>query len=406
MRIKSFHLTRSPFGGSGSYAIRLVDSLRNAGSPGEVLFLEPQHFTQNSNSKTEGLAILYNRLSRSFLGRVSAAPYHSLLLTRTAFQWNFSPDELVHFHGINGALGPLYLWNSLAKSTPVFWTIHDMWPLTGGCLVYRGCDHFQGRCHGCPALKPPFGFLAAVDLQIKKRLCKERRIQPIANSSWTALKISESAVFQGLKEIPVVHPILSEAFSPVDENIERGAQKKRQFKVALGARSVTDEFKGIPQFLDALAARPALASKVQIAIFGDGALRIPSGLVVEQLGKIEGEQEMARLYQSVDCFISPSRMETFGMAIAEAQACGCRVLAFDVGGVRDAFHPEAGALIRDGNWRNLLDALENEVERGSQFQFSRIKVATEISSKFSQEKIAGQQLAIYERHLQRCLQTK
>jgi glycosyltransferase involved in cell wall biosynthesis len=99
-------------------------------------------------------------------------------------------------------------------------------------------------------------------------------------------------------------------------------------------------------------------------------------------------------------------METFGMTIAEAQACGCRVIAFDVGGVGDAFHPEAGALIRDGNWLDLLDALEREVDQGEQFQVSRMKVAAEICSKFSQESIAEQQLAIYERQLQRQLQTK
>ena len=291
--------------------------------------------------------------------------------------------------------------NFIPKEYKVFWTIHDMWPLTGGCLVYRGCDHFQGRCQGCPALKPPFGFLAAVDLQIKRRLCKERRIQPIANSSWTARKIAESAVFKDVEEIPVVHPILSKEFSTADNALSGGSSKNARFKIALGARSITDEFKGIPQFLEALAARPALAAKVEVVIFGDGILRIPSALVVDQVGKIEGEQEMARLYQGVDCFISPSRMETFGMAIAEAQACGCRVLAFDVGGVGDAFHPEAGALVRDGDWEAMLEAMENEVEQADVFSGARSRVSREIRAKFSPEKIAGQQLAIYERHFQK-----
>jgi glycosyltransferase involved in cell wall biosynthesis len=398
--VKHIHFTRSPFGGSGAYALRLVDSLKNAGSPGEVFFLEAQDTADKIGTKTGRFTVFYNRLSRSFLGRASAAPYHSLLLTRSAVKWNFSSDALLHFHGINGALGLLQLRNSLAKSTPVFWTIHDMWPLTGGCLVYRGCDHFQGACQACPALKNPFRFLAMLDLQIKRGLFKGSRVQPIANSSWTAHKISESAVFQDVEEIPVVHPILSHEFSIADNAYSMESSINARFKIALGARSVTDEFKGIPQFLDALAARPALASKVEIVIFGDGTLRIPSGLVVDQVGKIEGEREIARLYQAVDCFISPSRMETFGMAIAEAQACGCRVLAFDVGGVVDAFHTEAGALVRDGDWGAMLEALENEVEQADVFSEARSRVSREIRVKFSPEKIAGQQLAIYKRHFQ------
>lgn len=394
--LRHIHLTRSPFGGSGAYALRLVDGLRKAGSPGEVIFLEAEHGGKISKSSS-----VINRLGRSFLGRVSIVPFHSLVLTKTLFEHDFGAIKLIHFHGINGVLGVQYVRNILSEPLPVFWTIHDMWPLTGGCLVYRGCDHFQGHCQGCPALKTPFGFLAMLDLQIKKRLCKEGRIQPIANSSWTACKIAESAVFQDVEEIPVVHPILSHEFSITDNAYSMGSSKNARFKVALGARSVTDEFKGIPQFLDALAARPALASKVEIVIFGDGTLRIPGGLVVDQVGKIEGEREMARLYQAVDCFISPSRMETFGMAIAEAQACGCRVLAFDVGGVGDAFHPEAGAMVRDGDWEAMLEALENEVEQVDVFLEARSRVSWEIRAKFSPEKIAGQQLAIYERHFQK-----
>jgi len=252
----------------------------------------------------------------------------------------------------------------------------------------------------------PFRFLAMLDLFIKRDLCKGGRVQPIANSSWTARKIAESAIFRNLEDIPVVHPILSQEFFPEEEISGEGEKIKSRFKIALGARSVTDEFKGIPQFLDALAARPALAAKVEVVIFGDGILRIPAGLVVEQLGKIDGDRAMAQVYRGVDCFVSPSRMETFGMAIAEAQACGCRVLAFDVGGVGDAFHPEAGALVRDGDWGALLDALDNEVERAGISLGIRSRVAREIRGKFSPEKIAGQQLAIYERHFQKQSQTK
>lgn len=367
----------------------------------EVFFLEAQHLAQISNPKPGQFPYSYNRLIRSFLGRVSVAPYHSLLLTRSAIPLDFSPKKLLHFHGINGVVGAQFFRNIIAKSSPIFWTIHDMWPLTGGCLVYRGCDHFQSNCKACPALKSPFRSLAMLDLQIKKALCKGRRIQPIANSSWTARKIAESAVFRHIEDIPVVHPILQQEFSPADENSGHGAPQKSRFTIALGARSVTDEFKGIPQFLDALAARPTLAAKVEVVIFGDGMLRIPSGLVVEQFGKIDGDRAMARLYRGVDCFVSPSRMETFGMAIAEAQACGCRVLAFDVGGVGDAFHPEAGALVRDGDWGAMLEALENEVEQADDSLEARSRVSQEIRWKFSPEKIAGQQIAIYERHFQK-----
>jgi len=66
-------------------------------------------------------------------------------------------------------------------------------------------------------------------------------------------------------------------------------------------------------------------------------------------------------------FVSPSAMETFGMALAEAQACGTPVAAFDVGGVRDAVSEECSEyLVANGDMEGLLNALGAVAEKKSQ----------------------------------------
>jgi glycosyltransferase involved in cell wall biosynthesis len=60
-------------------------------------------------------------------------------------------------------------------------------------------------------------------------------------------------------------------------------------------------------------------------------------------------------------------MESFGMALAEAQACGTPVVAFDVGGVSDAVSDEcAEYLVPVGDFESLLNALGKVLKKSSQ----------------------------------------
>ena len=121
---------------------------------------------------------------------------------------------------------------------------------------------------------------------------------------------------------------------------------------------VTDRYKGIPEFLAALA-RPELAEQFVVLLFGEGELELPANLDVRALGRLNSAEEIAQVYYASDVFVSPSAMETFGMALAEAQACGTPVAAFDVGGVRDAVSAEcAEYLVANGDMEGLLNAVE------------------------------------------------
>ena len=55
------------------------------------------------------------------------------------------------------------------------------------------------------------------------------------------------------------------------------------------------------------------------------------------------------------------------MALAEAQACGTPVVAFDVGGVSDAVSDEcAEYLVPEGDFESLLNVLGKVLEKSSQ----------------------------------------
>ena len=62
--------------------------------------------------------------------------------------------DLIHFHWINEgflSLNSIYQLSNLNK--PVIWTLHDMWPFTGGCHYANDCNNYQIMCNNCPYLR-------------------------------------------------------------------------------------------------------------------------------------------------------------------------------------------------------------------------------------------------------------
>jgi glycosyltransferase involved in cell wall biosynthesis len=68
---------------------------------------------------------------------------------------------------------------------------------------------------------------------------------------------------------------------------------------------------------------------------------------VHFLGKLVGE-DLAAAYRSADCFVFPSKTDTFGLVVIEALACGTPVAAYPVQGPVDILGPDGrgtGALL-------------------------------------------------------------
>lgn len=115
---------------------------------------------------------------------------------------------------------------------------------------------------------------------------------------------------------------------------------------------------------------------------------------VEFTGALDRKQVIQEM-QSCDCFVLPSRYETFGVVYIEAMACGKPVIAVANGGPDDFVKPFNGLLIKPGA-EELVQAVYEMIEhltRGNYYQEE--KISNYIKSKFSYEAIAEQLEAIY-----------
>jgi glycosyltransferase involved in cell wall biosynthesis len=365
LNVKIWHLTRTISGGAGQYALRLSNALRAAGAASTVLVAE--------GPVTDGIALLQRldspvrrfaaRGFRSFSHRIALDAYHSLRgPERYAAPQPVQPGDIVQLHGMTGWIGVAGLRRLIPSGAKVFWTAHDVWLLSGGCVVYRGCDRFRQNCSACPILRAPWKGIARRELKMKQKFRDRFQVQPIANSRWMADRLRESSVFGRSENIPIIPPIVDAAYLADDISDLRAELKIPAARpvISLGARSLDDKYKGIPEFLASLARVPELARQLTVLLFGPGQIEIPANLDTRLLGSLADPRQLARVYRTSDVYVSPSLMETFGMTLVEAQASGTPVLAFSVGGIPEAVrNGETGWLAPVGQFDELVKLLDS-----------------------------------------------
>jgi glycosyltransferase involved in cell wall biosynthesis len=320
----------------------------------------------------------------------------------------FSSADIVHLHSMTGFMGLAGLKKLLSDRPKVFWTAHNPWLFTGGCVAYAGCDNYQTGCTVCPLLKTPLGRWANIEWKAKSNFLREYSVQPIANSEWMAAMMRRSPFFEGI-EIPIVPPIVDAVFfqdftGPIKvddadmllgDGLPPPIPRKhggRQLVVGLAARAVTNAGKGIQDFFNRLPATGAFVEDVSYIVIGEGKVDLPPNVACRWAGLVQKPEILAHLYHSMDLFVSPSRMETFGMAILEAQACGTPVVAFSAGGTPEAVFSGPSRLVANGNF----EALFQEIEGARDCPLSDgAELSPWVEMRHSSAAIASRQLEIY-----------
>ena len=129
------------------------------------------------------------------------------------------------------------------------------------------------------------------------------------------------------------------------------------FVIVTGGASLTDTNKNVLWLLEQLSRLPDLDGVIVLA-FGEGTLPVPDRLNVRFTGGIRERRDLARLLAAADVFVSASLMETYGLTLVEAMACGTPVIAFRVGGIPEAAPDGQGAILcTAGDGPALIEAI-------------------------------------------------
>ena len=152
--------------------------------------------------------------------------------------------------------------------------------------------------------------------------------------------------------------------APCDRGAKAFARDGAQHRLELEAAK-----KGVTHFIDALS---RIAPNVQAALVGDGPEEPALRAQIERLG-LEGrvhfagfvpQARMRLFYSAADLVCLPSLEEGWPNVLMESFACGCPVVASDVGGVSDIIAlTQSGLTAPPGDSAALAHALEAALER-------------------------------------------
>jgi glycosyltransferase involved in cell wall biosynthesis len=275
---------------------------------------------------------------------------------------DLKPD-IVHLHWICGGMIKL---EELSKiRAPLVWSLHDMWPFTGGPHYDEDCGSYKKECGMCKIL----GSNKINDLSKKVFIRKKTTYKKIANlyivglSSWINNCSKASTLLKNRKHINLPNPIDVNIFKPLEKIIARSMYNLPINKklILFGAMSsTTDLRKGFRELVKSL--EDLDEQNVELVVFGSsrpkGKGQFPVKLKVNYIGQLYDDVSLTALYNTADVMIAPSLQENLSNSIMESLSCGVPVVAFDIGGNKDMVtHMKNGYLATPFDTQDLKNGI-------------------------------------------------
>ena len=383
---KVTHLVISDLLGAGRAALRISEAVKTAGYESEVWVLNPgplkaaRAIPLNETEKLNRM-ITKKRNDLEMKGYPMPGYFHS---DRHAIRYQDMPmiknADLIHVHWINEGIYSDHFLKDMNR--PVVWTLHDMWPFTGGCHYTGECRKFTARCGSCECL----GSTRTSDLSTKgqqRRIqeYKNARLQFVGCSRWISEEANASAVLKesGKTCIPIANPIETRWFH---------ARKKEECRKLLGIASdkkliltgsinLRDTRKGASLLLEAL--RRLDPDRYTLCTFGNPEGFDIGGIETFSFGSVFDDLHLSLIYSACDVFCAPSIQENLANTVMESLACGTPTVAFDIGGMPD--------MIRSGFNGSLAQpfdvlSLANAIDETASKAYDAEKIASDTAARF------------------------
>lgn len=410
------HIVSSLRGGAGIAARRLSEALNAMGVESAIVCRSGAPDAPDAVAVDGSSLAAAERFAWLFEDAVQATyitPNRSDL-SNTLFTLDYAGLPIAQREAVTTADVINLHWTSFFQSTetladlfalgkPIIWTLHDMNPFTGGCHYSAGCTRFTETCAQCPQLSgDPAGAAAARLAERKALYDKVTNLAVVAPSVWLASEVQRSAAFSRAYVETIMNCVDSVVFHP------RGRAAARQ-KLGVADKTVCIGFaplnraerrKGFAKLeaaLSILAARTK-NSDLRLVVLGEGADTAKFAFPTIGVAAAEREASVAAVLSACDICVTPSLEDNLPNTILEAMACSVPVVAFDVGGAKDAIvDGESGVLVAVGDSAALAEQLAELVSDSGKRQAMGQAARRRAEEVFAPKRQAAAYVALYQR---------
>jgi len=322
----------------------------------------------------------------------------------------FAAADVIHLHWPTWGITPSALAAWLDAGRTIFWTLHDCWPLTGGCHYPAGCEQYKTSCMKCPQLQNDYSLIANGFAEKLKAYQKRGSLSVIAPSHWLANVARDSAIFRYRTINVVRNPVELDLFAPRPDRLKLRAAfgvAPDDLVILFGSHDLTERRKGVRSLFDAvrelatdgLSAALPQGARVHLAVVGSSPeLDELPGTAPLHFGQVDEDSVLADILAIADVTCVPSLEDNYPNVIVESLACGTPCIVTPSGGIPEMVTDgETGVLVSEAG---SVEALKSGIlrfarcYRGSLEMRERCRAATVLAN---DPKVIGAQLrGLYE----------
>jgi glycosyltransferase involved in cell wall biosynthesis len=390
------HINTYLHGGAAIAALRTHQVLLKSGVKSRFLALSgntkdrEEVFLVHNNSKKNRLQLLASKIAYRLIVLTGKTSRHEMFsLPYSSYDLSLEnlvkQADIIHLHWVSGIVDIPVFFKKIKK--PIVWTLHDMNP-------FSGAFHYEDD-----RLFNESPLLQKMDLMIRRLketiFLQVRNLYITTPSQWLMLKSKESKAFSHLTHAHVPPLIDTSIFTMSDKQQARRKLGLPEDGIIFTFMSekLDNKRKGLEILLKSIRLLiEDTNEKITIVNIGEGSCDIDCSV---SMGRISDPARIAEILSASDALLLPSREDNFPNVMVEANACGCPVIAFAVGGIKEFVQNYFnGLLSQEVSAVSLTATLELFIENRERFDSAAIR--EHIIKTYSPDNHAQKYIAIYE----------
>jgi glycosyltransferase involved in cell wall biosynthesis len=254
---------------------------------------------------------------------------------------------------------------------PVVLFLHDCYFFTGKCMHFAdvGCEKWKTGCGQCPKLKadiPSWFFDRTAEMFERKRKyfqnLKKKYVAGV--SEWTAGLARESFLKEADGITVLYNWVDTDLFNDADrdkkgEKIRKELGLEDKFLI-LCVASGWSRGKGADSVAEL--SRKLKPDQRIIMVGNTDNIVVPNSIV--KIGAINDPKKLRDVYAAADVLYQPSKFETFGKVVVEAEACGTPVVTNGFSANPEVVGSGCGYVVQDGDVAKTYECIETIAKHG------------------------------------------